>query len=315
MTGMWQCAAVFFFAASGFGQTKAEAELLRAARSPYDLAKYAESHGEIDWSPLWAAWKVKDSEYLNPCRHCQSEILTVRKPDQAILILYDGGPQYHDLYVRYLKEPDGSWKFSGVQLVYIRETTNDRPHKVLRLWAKPFLMVSRDQSQIGFATIQEREDWFDLTLPDFEPVFSFTPQGSYELFSFAVWREWDSTAAPNVEGAAETIWLTIKAKYEGPTTMEFLVTYTGLYQRRAGQKAFSLKSATANGRPMRVAEFEVIGDAFKMTQEQLLVQSLPGLRKLAVSKDADGKEWLQTVLEQAKDTPEKRELLGLLGKK
>ena len=52
-----------------------------------------------------------------------------------------------------------------------------------------------------------------------------------------------------------------------------------------------------------------------MTQEQLLVQALPRLWKLAVSGDVDGKEWLTMVLEQAKDTPEKRELLGLLSKK
>ncbi len=97
--------------------------------------------------------------------------------------------------------------------------------------------------------------------------------------------------------------------------MEFPVTYTGLYQRRAGQKAFSLKSAMAGNTAMPNAEFEVIGDAFKMTREQLLVQALPGLRKLATSGDSEGKEWLSTVLESAKDTPEKRELVGLLGKK
>ena len=66
---------------------------------------------------------------------------------------------------------------------------------------------------------------------------------------------------------------------------------------------------------MPVADFDVIGDAFTMTQEQLLVQALPRLWKLAVSGDVDGKEWLTMVLEQAKDTPEKRELLGLLSKK
>ena len=83
-------------------------------------------------------WRVKDPEFLNPCSDCQSEILTVRKPDQAIAILYNDVPRHDDLYIRYLKQPDGSWKLSGIQLVYIEETTNARPHKVVRLWAKPF---------------------------------------------------------------------------------------------------------------------------------------------------------------------------------
>jgi hypothetical protein len=303
------------FVAVAFAQPAAEGELLRAARSPYDLAKYAESHEGIDWGPLWAQLKVSNSDHLGACGNewrCSAEVLTVLNPGQAILVLRGGFAS--DLFLRYFQEPDGSRRFAGMRRAYSKELDRERRYAMMRLGDKPFLEIDTDQSQVGFATSQLAEDWFDLTLPDFEPVFSFTPQGSFSDFAIAVWREWESSAAPDVMGSGESIRLTIKVRYEGPG-MEFPVTYTGIYQRGAGEKAFLLKSAMAGNTAMPNAEFEVIGDAFKMTREQLLVQALPGLRKLATSGDSEGKEWLSTVLESAKDTPEKRELVGLLGKK
>jgi hypothetical protein len=38
----------------------------------------------------------------------------------------------------------------------------------------------------------------------------------------------------------------------------------------------------------------------------LLAYALPGLQKIAIGSDSEAKEWLRSILEKAKDTPEKR---------
>jgi len=213
------------------------------------------------------------------------------------------------VYVRYLKNADGTWRFSGEYIAHINETNLDRPHKVVQRWDKPFLVVENDQTQGGFALLQGVEDWFDLTQPDFAPVFSNSPRGSFEPFTLLVGREWTSTAVPL---SPEVIQLTIGVRDVG-FTMNYPVSYIGTYQRRDGEKKFALiNSLKADGAPVPAAAFEALGDGPNMTPEQLLAQALSGLRKLAASNDAEGKQWLTLVLENVMNTPEKRELEKLL---
>jgi len=91
----WRILPAILFAAVLSAQPPTE--LLRAAQSPYDLAKYAKSHDEIDGDSLWASWKASNPNVV-PCSYrgtdpCMAEILTVQKSDQAIVSLHGDLPQ------------------------------------------------------------------------------------------------------------------------------------------------------------------------------------------------------------------------------
>jgi len=98
--------------------------------------------------------------------------VTVLNPDQAILIIRGGALSYTLEYLRYLKDPKSGWRFAGENNAFQRNSPSH--HKVTRIYNKPFLTISSDHFQNGVATQQVLEDWFDLTMPDFEPVFSAT---------------------------------------------------------------------------------------------------------------------------------------------
>lgn len=67
-------------------------DIVRAAKSPYDLAQYVGSHTNIDWTQLWAAMGNVDAppEYLPACEDrdsCSVKILNVPKPSQVIVVV------------------------------------------------------------------------------------------------------------------------------------------------------------------------------------------------------------------------------------
>jgi hypothetical protein len=69
------------------------------------------------------------------------------------------------------------------------------------------------------------------------------------------------------------------------------------------------------GAAMPTKDFEALADPFQNPSiEKILVYALPGLRGIATGSDPEAKEWLQSILDEAQDTPEKRELLDLLTK-
>ncbi len=74
-------------------------ELAHAARDPYDLARFIDSHLGFDWA---AMWKALDHHplFIQPCgklsggkKRCSTELITVLSPDQMVLVIQgDGTP-------------------------------------------------------------------------------------------------------------------------------------------------------------------------------------------------------------------------------
>jgi len=92
-------------------------DIVRAAKSPYDLARYIDSHTGFAWEPLWKALRIDSVIYIQPCgamggRGCSTEILTVQDPDQTILVI-QGGFSEEDVYLRYKPAVPGTWRFAG----------------------------------------------------------------------------------------------------------------------------------------------------------------------------------------------------------
>jgi len=162
------------------------------------------------------------------------------------------------------------------------------------------------------------EDWFDLTQPDFEPVFSFTPDGSQGRWSMGVSRSIEAKCSFSQAAGIERIEMVLSVHFEGETGLDLPASYAGVYERTGEEKKFTLRNAYSGlDRRTTIAtqDFEELADPFSgLSNEKLLAYALPGLEKIATGTDRDAREWLQTVLSFAKDTPEKRALLDLLAK-
>ena len=295
-----------------------------AVKSPRTLARYVESHSAIDWTILRNALGLKQSEYwLAPCGSnfpvaeapCSAELAMVLHPDQTIVVIRGGFLAYTVEYLRYLQDPKSGWQFEGEYSAYQKHSPSH--HKFMRPWGKPFLTISSDHSQNGMATQQVLEDWFDLTQPDFKPVLSITVDGSESRFNIGVWRTMHATFSLSQPGGIETVSLILDVHFEG-IGLNQQDSYVGVYERRAGEKKFTLRNAYSGpGRrtPMATTDFEELADPFSgVSNEELLAYALPGLQKIAAGSDSDAKDWLRSVLNHAGDTPEKRLLLGLLAK-
>jgi hypothetical protein len=287
------------------------AELVAAAKSPVTLARYVESHPNFGWDELWAAVGTADPHIdFVPCgkgelNTCTTELISVSNPDQSILILRNHMPQASDIYLRFRRMTNGSWSFAGEQTIGIN---NDlREHEVLRIWNKPILKVSSDQSQAGFAIEDVEQERFDLSQPDFEPIFSLSEGGGSHPFGFGVGWEFDAKFATRQTPGREIIDVTLNVLFteEGPNPEAI---YRGVYERRGSEKTFTLRSAS-----VPVDDFKKLADPFNgPSNEKLLVYGLAGLLKIARGSDMDKKEWLESVLEHTKDTSEKRQLLEAL---
>ena len=266
---------------------------------------------------MWKALRVdaSDAGNLFPCENqgsCTTELIVFLDPDQTILHIHDGG--VWDTYLRYLGTPSSGWRFSGAFTPMFRYFP--QRHETARLGNKPFLRIST-QGVNGSDVGTEIEKWFDLTQPDFAPVFSFSPQGwgldylggppvirlnhSYHGYAYV-----DSNDS-------ETINLSIDISFKASDdTSEFdlgSANYLGVYKRDQGQKKFSLRAAYPTRdrhSPIPNARFEALDGAYALENEEALFYILNPLKRIASGPDTPEKRWLQRFLAICEDTPEKR---------
>jgi hypothetical protein len=319
---MHSAAAAIIFSLMALGQTTSDLDIVSTAKSPDDLARYLRSHTNIDWKALRRALGLKESEYwLAPCGSnfpvakapCSVNIEAVAKPDQVIIAIRGDELAYTVEYLRYLKDSRGGWKFAGENSAFQRNSPSS--HRIVRFWNKPFLLISSDLSQIGMATQQKLEEWFDLTRSDLDPVFSVTVDGGEWRFGLGVGRTIHATYTLPQTAGIERIELTLDVSFDG-VGLDQRDSFLGLYERRTNENGFTLRKAYLGSdrrTSMSTKDFQELADPFSgVPNEKLLVYALPGLRKIAVGSDGNAKDWLRSVLDYAKDTQEKRALLALL---
>jgi hypothetical protein len=320
---MKRAAVAIVLSSIAFSQDARRDDIVVASKSPTELARYIESHKVFDWVALARALGIPPpGQYDFRCgaavveNPCSTQVVNVLNPDQAILIVQGELLSLRDVYLRYVRKPNGEWQFSGERTAFVKEYP--RRHEVARLTGRPFLKIASDHSQIGFALMQEVEDWFDLTQPGFEPAFSFTPVGSYEPFAFAVGRAVSAQCVYRQVSGVETIDLILDVHFNGPG-LDIPATYTGVYGRPAGGKKFSLRAAYSGWDPkasIPLKDFEdLAGFDGGPADERLVTYAFSGLQKIASGSDHDAREWLTFVLEHVEDIPEKRTLLEMLAKR
>jgi hypothetical protein len=135
-------AAAMIFASFAHAQTAPTNEIAAAAKSPIALARYVEAHSSaLDWDALWNALGTPAPKTLYPLcgdqsidngYRCFTEIVSVVDPDQSILVVESSGVRSHDVYIRYLQDAQGGWRFAGVQTAVLYDNYLRR-HEVERI--------------------------------------------------------------------------------------------------------------------------------------------------------------------------------------
>ena len=289
-------------------------DLFRAARNPYDLARFIDSNISFDWGAMWKALG-REPILLQPCGklsggqgQCSTELITVLDPDQIILLI-QGAAAPFDVYLRFLEEKAGTWRVAGAREAVIRN--HPRRHEVDRCGGKPFLRIS-SQGLRGSDVDSEIEEWFDLTQPGFEPVFSFPVNGHQHRLGFGISRN----IFTYITCQKDEIDIVLEVNFSGGEHVLGVGEYSATYRRSSASGKFSLENAYVFiGRRSKMPnrDFEALADLDEgPSNEDLIRLVMPELRDLASGADDSAKGWLKEFLLRAHDTPEVRELKALL---
>lgn len=236
--------------------------------------------------------------------------MVIEDREQAILIVNATLP--YDVYLRFQKGPAGEWRVTGEFLANVWDGNLHR-HGVVRAGNTQFLVVSTHGAH-GSDTDEEREAWFDLSRPSFQPVFSYSVRGNEDALGAGISSEIEAFALANSSRELE-LHLTVNLSYSSGGLNLGRLEWIGVYSRDVGGD-FALQEAHAGYPPSRIpnqefADFSRIGGA---SQEEEIKHALPRLKEIAAGNNPDAKMWLRRILDRTGDTPEKRTLLELLAK-
>jgi hypothetical protein len=298
-----------------------DAELARAAKNPYDIARFVDSHQGFDWNVLWKALGAEPL-MIQPCgflssgtRQCSTELITVLNPDQVILLL-KGDATPADIYLRFLQQKNGGWRFSGAFWDLIQQ--HKRRHEVDRSTGKPFLVVSADGIH-GSGVDEEVECWFDLIQPEFQPALCFPLEGYQRRFAFEISRKIRGSMLAGskndeISGSLDVSFLAWDER--GEEHYLGAASIVAVYTRAPEAKKLTFQRANYGfGRGPRVskAEFEALMNLYEgPSNEDLMRYIMPRLREIASGRNDATKNWLKLFLSKAQNTPEVRELKALL---
>jgi hypothetical protein len=318
----WRTLLIAAIASTQLGHAQPSAAISTAVKSPEALRAYLQSNRTIEWGALWETLGVVENKYwVAPCgadfpvgrAACAVDLERISRPDQALLTIRGDVASYSKEYLRYVKLASGGWRFAGEFYAFQKDSPSE--HTITTFGSKPFLMISSDHSQVGMATEQKLEDWFDLSGTGLDPVFSITVEGSEWRWGMGVGRTIQAAHQFSVSDNLEKIHVTLKLTFDGIGLAQE-ATYSVEYERGPNEKKFGLRRAYLEG-PSRAQispeEFTELADPFSgVSNDKLVAYAIAGLRKVATGPDKDARDWLTHVLGYVGDTPEKRELMELL---
>lgn len=196
-------------------------DLARAAKSPYDLARFVNTHVEFSWEPMARALGINDYSHL-PCGQegfgpnlelmhqptCSAAVLRVANPPQAIAILYPTG--IGPTLLRY-RQKGSSWEFAGAYELMGKDLLP--VYTVIRFGKRSYFIV-RHREMPGSGLQSEIEEWIDLETAKFEPVFSLVIS---EIFSDITSGTDQETVASIASWETEPVEI-IEVEYRDSTT-------------------------------------------------------------------------------------------------
>ncbi len=295
------------------------ADLARAARSPEAIYQFVQTHSAIAWSPLLDQLGIDRKKITLPdCNEeyrCSAELIAVpRLPAQTIVLLRHDYSMI-ELYLRFssARQPDGTaqWRFAG----YFNPWAKYFPlsHRVFAFGSRPYLAAT-EQGISGSGLSSKVETWMDLSLPDFNPVFSYTMTGEY-LASQNGWlsRKIHGKVALFEQSPIESITVNYDISFVRANGRSVATRSDTLVYERAGDGKFALDEKLSTASLEQTKRLYGIYE-YGLACEDFLRFSTPSLKELAAGADNDRKRQLRDLLVECPDTPEKRLLTELLGK-
>ena len=298
--------------------------MARAAKSPYDLARFINAHPAFqNRDPLWKSLGIDPEKLsLEDCgfwQQCSTELITVFDPFQVIVLIRAAGGDLGEVYLRYRgpsgPEAPGPWTFAGFYSNGSR--TYDTRHEVIRFGSKPFLVVTANEhyGSIPDAAVQR---WFDLTGPRFEPVLRLRLKGESDSFPLDHVIVSSSAMILKLEPEpVERITVIDHLTFEIPVlgadalgSVEAEVTYAprnGIFEVETAKPFLPNDQALF---PL----FEIWRNTRNVASDDALHFLLSKLKAIASGTNTEQRDWLKDFLAGCKDSPEKREVEELLSK-
>ncbi|HEV8145398.1 MAG TPA: hypothetical protein VGP79_03415 [Bryobacteraceae bacterium] len=287
------------------------ADLARAAKSPYLLKRYLESHVGINLDPLWTTVPPGELIFVN-CESapCTTELVSVQADRQVILVVNDS-QRNSQAYLRF-QRPEGTaqWRITGVSSVGVKYFPPR--HRLIQFGNKPFFCAT-GQGAAGSGLSTEWESCYDLTAKGFEPAFEYSPKGNFwTLFALSI--KWSGTIISMDPGPVETIRICVRTEFSVARDETSLPlgdrTDMLVYSRRPGTPSFKL-----DRRQSTISQADVAA-LFENVDFQLgdfLRWDLPALKRIAVGSDSPARRWLIDVLKEVQG-PERNALATLIPK-
>ncbi|MBI4465066.1 MAG: hypothetical protein HY647_10210 [Acidobacteria bacterium] len=296
-------------------------ELARAAQSPFDIQRFVETHSKFEWEPLWKALNIEawlPACSLNWAKHsCSSELITILNPPQILLLLHNDFSDF-EVYLRFITEMQPSesaqWHFVGY---YQPNVKYFRPeHRIVLFAGKPYLAVT-GQAASGSGLSTEYEDWMDMTLSDFQPVFSYISKGhlsafpSRRRFSREVWGSASALKEDPFESITVSYHIDFSIEADNGAMLRVGSREDTAIFTRTGSDKFMLDEKLSTATTEQVIELYEDLDS-RISNEDFLRYIFPSLTRIALGPDTDERAWLEQFLTQCPDTTEKRQLIEML---
>lgn len=247
--GVWRVA---LFSVAMAGQTP---EIVEAARSPFALKRYVNTHEGFDWEPLWKSLPGPKGGFLPLCGRgdCVAETVVIAAPNQVFVMLESRGSALR-AYLRYMPAPNATWKCTGVYFPYAKYF--DLSHRLAFGGETPFLMIT-SQGISGSGVSSKLENWFDLTRAEFQPVFGYVVEGHYSRTQPWLVRKVKGSAHFRAKGVIEvdhSLAITLES-VDAPSILVTSLKHTYAYRPTASGEFVLNKD---NGPPLELFE---VGDA------------------------------------------------------
>jgi hypothetical protein len=293
-------------------QARPDDDLALAAKSPYDLEHFFETHPAFETAPLWEALDVHEeamplpecTDSLHALRACSSELMIVTEPYQAIVVLSQRETLF-SVCLRFLRVPrsDDQWAFGGFFAPYVKYFPST--HDVLMFGDTPYLLVT-GQGQAGTGVSSAIEYWFDLREPRMHPCFSHTLHGDWNLLPGSMTAHVEGFLSTLKTEPVETITISYQADF-GPSvddqTAAFPRDEVVFTRQHDGTFTFDPALSTTTTKAIH----ELYEDLYDLSPDDFLRYNLADLK--SDMEFPQIRAWLASYLKTCTNTPERRELL------
>jgi hypothetical protein len=300
----WLFTAILSSVVVGQTLTPAEtAELARAAKDPFDLARFIDTHPAPGWDTevksrtLIVAPNYQQRDF----EACKSKLLTLKAPEQVIVVIECA---FIKDFVRYTHQSNGSWQAEGTAGTGPREPTE---YKLDRVSGTTFLRVKSELDH-GSNVHAEGERWYDLVRPGFEPAFTLMTEVWDDRWNTGIGRKVSTIVAER----SDEVRATLRFEFYNQDVTIALWSPTVVYSRVQPGGPYRCRSLDPIAACRDLDKLTATGETETPPEEYLIRFALPGLKKIATGPDDETKQWLREYIAARTDTPEVRELRALL---